>query len=134
MARTTTRIKEIIQQAKENLPQESVLSVKDRIDSLKDYFRISMKELGDIIGVDEKTLNNWKKEGFIGARESFQVDLVQELVKAGDGVLKQGKEEIWYKTPNPRLGNYAPINLIKDPQGLKDVKNLLEQRKWGLHS
>jgi uncharacterized protein (DUF2384 family) len=74
------------------------------------------------------------KELIQQAIEPFQFDLLRELIKAGDGVLKHGKEEIWYKTPNPRLENHSPIDLIKNLQGIKDVKNILEQRKWGLHS
>ena len=106
----------------------------DRIDFLKSYFGVSMKDLAAMIGVDEKTVNAWKKEGVVGPRDSFRLELLFELAEAGSGVLKPGKEPLWYNTPNPALGNYTPINLLKDPQGLKDIKNVLERRAWGIPS
>ncbi|MBI4248476.1 MAG: DUF2384 domain-containing protein [Elusimicrobia bacterium] len=132
MPRTISHTKETLLRIQEKLRRESALSIHDRLEFLKAHFGVSMKDLADIIGVDEKTLGNWKRLGVVGPRDSFRLDLVYEIVEAARGVLKPGKEHLWYNTPNPALGNYTPVNLLKDPQGLRDVKNVLERRKWGL--
>lgn len=132
MAETTSRTRETFDRIQKAIREAGTPSVGDRIEFLRNHFGVSLKDLAEILGVDQKTLATWKSQGVVGPRDSFRFDLVFEVVEAARGVLRPKKEHLWYNTPNPALGNYIPINLLKDPQGLRDVKSVLERRKWGI--
>lgn len=101
---------------------------------LRAKFGCSQEMMGHIIGVSARTIARWENDENNPSHLAMQkVKELQLVLDKMDGVIKEGKENVWLNTPNEALDNRTPLEIIeKDYDGVKKVLSLLGRLEWGI--
>jgi len=111
----------------------STYFVNKQLADLRTEFGCSRQIMGGIIGVSEKTIARWEgNENHPGFLAREKVDELQVILKKMSGIIKKDKETEWLNTPNEDLGNKTPLEVMKDRNGIQEVKHLLGRLEWGI--
>lgn len=117
------------------------LSLADRKKSLKDWdiktiynrIGISRRDLAFILGTTERNLMRWLEYPAL-AEESYRFQMLKEICLKAEGVIETARLGEWLARAREDLGGYAPLTLMREQQGFKDILRLLEAIKSGSYA
>lgn len=119
---------------KMKIPKSRDISV--RINAFLEVFGVNEKTLAKMLRVSESTVRRWKKG--IGARRaqrSYVFRKLEEIMALSIEVFEKDGPIRWFNREALALGNVTPIEfIIKNDNGLEEVRNLLGRIEWGVVS
>lgn len=100
---------------------------------LIDYLGYNQQDLSQFLDVNASTISRWKSKNTpLGSLRSKNILEVDQVIAKGVrlfGSRTSFKE--WLYAINDALGDVRPIDVLKDPYGVKMVDNALEALSWG---
>ena len=108
------------------LPYGSVESVGDRLE-------LSDEAISNAIAISRRTLIRRKAEGRLSGEESDRLlRLARVASLAMETLGSAAKAAHWLKQPNRALGNQAPLSMMDNDIGVRQVESLLDHIEYGL--
>lgn len=94
---------------------------------------LSQEALAQTLGVSSRTVARWE-EGTASPNPLAQtrLRLLAEIREQARRLFKGKEAEAWLRTPNPLLGGRSPLERLRAPGGLEEVRDLLGRIEWGL--
>ena len=115
------------------VPFKNDHNANEKLSDLIKLLGIPQKEIAVILGVSERTLERWLSDPKL-AEESYRYQMLKEIYKKSCHVIKTNSVGKWLTRPQPELGNYAPLTLMRDMQGFKDILSLLDSMDSGAYA
>jgi uncharacterized protein (DUF2384 family) len=118
-----------MEKAMEIIVRKDLITLSD----LRKTLGCSLENLARFLGVSYQTVYRWEKKAVRPsplAREKFEgLRRVVEKVKS----LEKDPSK-WFDSPNPDLGGRTPLEVLKTPDGIKQLLDLLARAEWGIPS
>jgi putative toxin-antitoxin system antitoxin component (TIGR02293 family) len=119
---------EIRDAVRNGLPYSSLEALRTSLD-------LSLKELGVILGIPERTIARRKDEQHLTAAESDRLYRIARILAHAVSVLGTlEKARLWLKRPNRALGDETPLTLLDTDLGARQVEETLFRIVYGIHS
>ena len=102
--------------------------------SIRDITPLDRDEWAEILDISNKTLLRYEKESkHFTSLQAEKIMEIAEVTTVGLDVLgDMEKFKLWLSTPNYALGNYKPIELLKDSYGKELVIGELTRIQHGI--
>jgi putative toxin-antitoxin system antitoxin component (TIGR02293 family) len=105
------------------------------LEALQTALDLSLKELGVILGIPERTIARRRDEQHLTAAESDRLYRVARTLAHAASVLGTiEKARLWLKRPNRALGDETPLTLLDTDLGARQVEETLLRIVYGIHS
>jgi putative toxin-antitoxin system antitoxin component (TIGR02293 family) len=103
---------------------------------LQDKLRISHREMSDLVGMSESTLQRRYRSGKrLSELESQTVLQLAELWSQGAEIFQDEADlRAWLRSENTALGGQSPLELLATPLGRFHVQEVLLRLEWGIYS
>jgi putative toxin-antitoxin system antitoxin component (TIGR02293 family) len=119
---------ELRERLREGLPYAS-------FDALRLAFGLSLKDLGTVLAVPERTLARRKLQRRLRPDESDRLFRLARIAAFAEEVLgNRDKAAAWLHEPNRAMGNEAPISRLDTDLGARQVEAVLGRIAHGVHS
>ena len=119
-----------------NVAQEPEVLSYSQVEPMLHFFEYNQKEAASFLEVDPATISRWKKTkneiGKLRTKNMFEID---EIVATGIRIFGSEKNfKTWLFTINHSLGDAKPVELLKNPYGVKQVAEAINALSWGNYS
>lgn len=107
----------------------------DAFEALRVRFGLSLKDLGAVLGIPERTLARRKIQRRLRPEESDRLARLARIAAYAEEVLgERRKAAEWLRTPNRALGNEPPVARVDTDLGARQVEAVLGRIAYGVHS
>ena len=105
------------------------------MDSVIKAVHLSQAELGNTLGIPERTLARRKKEGVLSTEESAKLLRLARTLRRASEVFEDVAAALdWLKSPNRALGGVTPLSLLDTELGAENVLDVLGRIEHGVYS
>ena len=103
---------------------------------LQDKLQISNREMSDLVGISESTLQRrYRSNKRLSELESQTVLQLAELWSQGMEIFQDEVDlRAWLRSEIPTLGGQSPLALLATPLGRFHVQEVLLRLEWGVYS
>ena len=104
-----------------------------QVPALRTRLGLSQEALAQTLGVSSRTVTRWE----VGAARPSplalsRLRLLADISEKARRLFKGGEGEAWLRTPNPVLGGRVPLDCLRAPGGLEEVRDLLGRIERGI--
>ena len=103
------------------------------VPALRGMLGLSQEAFAQVLGVSLRTISRWE-EGVTAPSPlaRARLRLLVEIREKARRLFKGKEAEAWLRTPNPLLGGHAPLERLRTPGGIEEVRDLLGRIEWGI--
>jgi putative toxin-antitoxin system antitoxin component (TIGR02293 family) len=113
---------------REGLPYEA-------FEALRAAFGLSLRDLGAVLGVPERTLARRKLQRRLRPDESDRLARLARIAAYAEDVLGGRRQAAdWLRTPNRALGNEPPVVRLDTDLGARQIESVLGRIAHGVYS
>lgn len=103
------------------------------VEPILDAVRLSQAELGQALGIPERTLARRKREGVLNSEESSKLLRLARVISRASEVFDDSAAAVdWLKSPNAALRGNAPLSLLDTDIGAESVLDTLGRIEHGV--
>ncbi len=104
-----------------------------RLPALRTELGLSQEALAQALGVSSRTVARWEEGGVSPSPLALtRLRLLAEIREKARRLFKEKAAEAWLRDPNPLLGGQPPLERLRAPGGLEEVRDLLGRIEWGI--
>jgi DNA-binding XRE family transcriptional regulator len=97
---------------------------------LRTLFGLTQKELGEILGTNERTVVRWERSQQYNLRPHLPgktgIGALESLAELLSDIFEPDVIKVWVDRPNPALNNERPRDFAKKPGGVFRMVSLLD--------
>ena len=96
--------------------------------TLRELFGFTKSEFANILGVSDKTVGRWEKDGADSSPHTQNRQSIEALITIAESLgdlFEPDVIKVWVDRPNPSLGGERPRDYVKKPGGIFIIANLL---------
>lgn len=93
---------------------------------------ISLSEMSTFLHVSLRTLQRYSSEKVLDIDQSSKLLMLSDLYLHGVDVMPADQFRLWLREELPLLGGEAPLTILDNPFGIKQVSNILGQLEHGV--
>lgn len=114
-------------------PKVSPPPRRDALPALRTALGLSQEALAQALGVSSRTVARWEERAAMPSPLALtRLRLLAEIREKSRSLFKGKEAEAWLRTPNPVLGGRSPLERLRAPGGLEEVRDLLGRIEWGI--
>jgi len=103
------------------------------VEPILDAVRLSQAELGQALGIPERTLARRKREGVLNSEESSKLLRLARVISRASELFDDSAAAVdWLKSPNAALRGNAPLSLLDTDIGAESVLDTLGRIEHGV--
>lgn len=104
-----------------------------KIPSLRAELGLTQEALAQVLCVSARTVARWEEGGVAPSPLALtRLRLLAEIREKARKMFKGKEAEAWLRDPNPLLGGQPPLERMRAPGGLEQVRDLLGRIEWGI--
>ncbi|MFQ5781228.1 MAG: antitoxin Xre/MbcA/ParS toxin-binding domain-containing protein [Nitrospiria bacterium] len=105
----------------------------DAIASIRAALQLSQEAFARMLQVSVRTIVRWEKEGDEPpALERERLELIHELARIAGEIMEKDDIPAWFSTPKAAFSGKKPLDLLSTFRGIQQVRERLEQARWGV--
>lgn len=105
----------------------------DQVPAIRTGLGLSQEALAQTLGVSSRTVARWEEGATSPSPLALtRLHLLAEIREKARRLFKSKEAEAWLRTPNPVLGGRSPLEHLRAPGGLEEVRDLLGRIEWGI--
>ena len=105
----------------------------DQVPAIRTGLGLSQEALAQTLGVSSRTVARWEEGATSPSPLALtRLDLLAEIREKARKLFRGKEAEAWLRTPNPVLGGRSPLEHLRAPGGLEEVRDLLGRIEWGI--
>ena len=106
---------------------------QDQVPAIRTGLGLSQEALAQTLGVSSRTVARWE-EGTANPSPLAlaRLRLLHEIREKARRLFKGKEAEAWLRTPNPVLGGRSPLERLRAPGGLEEIRDILGRIEWGI--
>jgi putative toxin-antitoxin system antitoxin component (TIGR02293 family) len=109
------------------------VSKERQVAALRIELGLSQEALAQALGVSSRTVARWEEGGASPSPLALtRLRLLAEIREKASRLFKGKQAEAWLRTPNPVLGGRPPLDRLRAPGGLEEIRDLLGRIEWGI--
>lgn len=106
---------------------------QSQVAALRTRLGVSQEALAQALGVSSRTVARWEEGAATPSPLAFaRLRLLTEIRENAQRLFKGKNGSAWLRTPNPVLGGRSPLERLRAPGGLEEVRDLLGRIEWGI--
>ncbi len=103
------------------------------IESIRATLQLSQEAFARVLQVSVRTIVRWEKEGDEPpALERERLELIHELSLISEEIMEKNDIPAWFSRPKTAFSGNKPLDLLSTFRGIQQVRELLEQTRWGV--
>ncbi len=103
------------------------------VPALRTALGLSQEALAQTLGVSSRTIARWEEGAATPSPLAVaRLRLLAEIREKAHRLFKGKEAGAWLRTPNPVLGGRAPVEHLRAPGGLEEIRDLLGRIEWGI--
>jgi putative toxin-antitoxin system antitoxin component (TIGR02293 family) len=108
-------------------------SRRSQVPAIRTGLGLSQEAMAQALGVSSRTVARWE-EGTASPSPlaMTRLRLLGEIREKARRLFKGKEAEAWLRTPNSVLGGRSPLEHLRAPRGLEEVRDLLGRIEWGI--
>ena len=104
-----------------------------KVTSLRTGLGLSQEALAQALGVSSRTVARWEEGTASPSPLAFtRLRLLIEIREKAQKLFKGKEGDTWLRTANPVLRGRSPLERLRAPGGLEEVRDLLGRIEWGI--
>ncbi len=113
--------------------RKSRLAMQGQVPALRMELGLSQEALAQALGVSSRTVARWEGGAATPSPLALtRLRLLAEIREKARRLFKGKETEAWLRAPNPVLGGRPPLERLRAPGGLEEVRDLLGRIEWGI--
>ncbi|MBI2369587.1 MAG: DUF2384 domain-containing protein [Deltaproteobacteria bacterium] len=112
--------------------RKSKALLQDQVLAIRAALGLSQEALAQTLGVSLRTVVRWEEGSASPSPLALiRLRLLGEIHERARKLFKGKEAEAWLRTPNRVLGGRPPLERLRAPGGLEEVRDLLGRIEWG---
>lgn len=108
-------------------------SPPNQVPALRMALGMSQEALAQTLGVSSRTIARWEEGAATPSPLALtRLRLLGEIREKARKLFKGKEAQAWLRSPNPVLRGRPPLEHLRAPGGLEEVRDLLGRIEWGI--